>query len=98
VGLARACGVDFARLAYDYVNYGEEGTRYPGRYDTGVCWINPWTDTTYAAKALLQGHLGLRTYLDSLVTGKKVSAVFEKGDVRPGFAYLLNMISYLKKR
>lgn len=96
VGLARACGVDFAKMVYDYVTGMAQS--YPETYETDVCWINPWTDTAYAAKAILQGHLGLRTYLDSLVTGKKVSAVFEKGDVRPGFAYLLNMISYLKIR
>jgi predicted ATP-grasp superfamily ATP-dependent carboligase len=96
VGLARACGVDFAKMVYDYVNGITQP--YPKGYETGVCWMNPWTDTAYAAKAILQGQLSLRTYLDSLMTGKKVSALFEKGDARPGMAYLMNIMSYLKKR
>jgi len=96
VGLARACGVDFARMLYEYVN--GKVRPYPKGYETDVCWINPWTDTAYSAKAILQGHLNLRVYLDSLINGKKVSAVFEKGDVRPGIAYLLNLMQFLNNR
>jgi predicted ATP-grasp superfamily ATP-dependent carboligase len=71
---------------------------YPKEYENDLCWINPWTDIAYAAKAILQGRLSLGAYLGSLMGGKKVSALFEKGDARPGIAYLLNMMSYLKKR
>jgi hypothetical protein len=77
VGLARACGVDFAKMAYAYVNGMAQP--YPETYETGVCWINPWTDTAYAGKAILQGHLSLRTYLDSLVFGKKPARFLKKG-------------------
>lgn len=96
VGLARACGVDFAKMVYDHVNSMEQP--YPRAYEIDVYWMNPWTDIAYAAKAILQGHLILGAYLDSLMKRKIISAVFEKGDIRPGIAYLLSMLSYLKKR
>jgi len=96
VGLARACGLDFAKMVYDYMN--GKVHPYPKEYENDLCWINPWTDIAYAAKAILQGRLSLGAYLGSLMGGKKVSALFEKGDARPGIAYLLNMMSYLKKR
>lgn len=96
VGLARACGIDFAKMVYDYVNGKERA--YPDGYEIDIGWLNPWTDTAYSAKAILQGHLSIRAYLGSLMNGKTVSALFEKGDARPGMAYLLNMMSYLKKR
>ena len=96
VGLARACGVDFAKMVYDYVNGGVQ--LYPKEYEINVCWMNPWTDPVYAAQAILQGHLSFRPYLDSIMNGKKVSALFKKGDIKPGIAYLLNMMSYIKKR
>jgi len=96
VGLARACGVDFARLAYEYVNEMDMTT--PGDYETDVCWINPFTDTAYAVKSILQGHLNPFTYVKSILSGKKVSALFERNDRKPGFAYLFNIFSYLRHR
>jgi D-aspartate ligase len=96
VGLAKACGVDFAKLAYEYAN--GINSEYPKEYETGVCWINPFTDTVYALTAMLKRQLSLNEYLKSMNNGKKVSALFARGDWKPGFAYLRNSFSYLRER
>jgi predicted ATP-grasp superfamily ATP-dependent carboligase len=98
VGLARACGVDFARLAYDFVNCEEDQIRYPAGYDTGVCWVNPVTDVVYGAKAILSGHLNAAAYVKSIMRHKTINALFEDGDGKPGVAYLLNLFQFLKHR
>ena len=96
VGLARACGVDFATMAYEYVNAGD--VTAPNDYETGTCWVNPFTDTAYALKAMLQGWLSPAAYLKSFLGGRTVSALFDKKDIRPGLVYLRNIFSYLRNR
>ena len=98
VGLAKACGVDFARLAYEYVNAEGGDIEYPAGYDTGVCWVNPITDTVYAFKAILTRQLGLKNYLVSFRSKKNVNALFVGGDWKPGLAYLHNAFFYLQHR
>ena len=96
VELARACGVDFAKLAYEYVNGMK--SEYSKEYERNVCWFNPFTDTAYAIKALLKKQLSAMEYARSMVNGKKVNALFAKGDWKPGFVYLRNSFSYLRER
>ncbi|MBC2704224.1 hypothetical protein [Desulfobacula sp.] len=95
VGLAKACGVDFARMAYEYMNGMD--TVYPDEYETGVCWINPLTDTAYAAKAIFKGQLSPLVYAKSLKS-KKVNALFAQNDWKPGFIYCLSLLKFLKNR
>lgn len=96
VGLAKACGVDFARMAYEYVN--GIPTDYPKEYETGVCWVNPVTDAAYAIKAMLNGGLSQREYFRSRLTGRQVNALSAKNDWKPGLAYLGNIFCYLRQR
>jgi len=96
VGLARACGVDFAKMAYAHANGMD--VQYPQNYETGVCWINPLTDVAYALHAMLKGRITAGQYLRSLFNGRKVDALFERGDWKPGLAYMLNIFSYLGQR
>ncbi len=96
VGLARACGVDMARMAYEYVN--GITTIYPKQYKTGVCWLNTLTDTAYAFSAMLKGQLRPVEYIRSILNGKKVNALFAKNDWKPGVAYLFDIVSYLRQR
>jgi D-aspartate ligase len=96
VGLARACGVDFAKMAYEYVN--GRPVDYPSDYETGVSWINPFTDAAYATKEMCKGRLSPVKYVRSLRRGKRVSAIFARGDWKPGFAYLANAFSYMRER
>jgi D-aspartate ligase len=96
VGLAKACGVDFAKLAYEYVH--GINSAYSAKFETDVYWMNPFTDSAYTIKAMLKGQLRLREYARSMVNGRKVNALFAKGDWKPGFVYLKNIFSYLRER
>lgn len=96
VGLARACGIDFAKIIYDYVNHKD--IKYPKSYDTNKYWINPITDTVYAIVGILKGKIQLKDLFSSLFDGPKTNALFIKSDLKPGFAYILNLFSFLKNR
>ncbi len=96
VGLARACGVDYAKMIYEYVNNID--IKYPGKYKTDICWINPLTDMVYSAIAMLKGQLSPWNYIRSIVSSKKVSALWVYNDLKPGFAYLLKIFSFLRNR
>lgn len=96
VGLAKACGVDFAKIVYEYIN-GKKIV-YSKNYETGVYWINPLSDTAYAFKGFLSGKLSLLEYLRSISNKKMVNALFNQDDWKPGFSYLFNITKYLKNR
>ena len=98
VGLARACGVDFAKLVYDHVNSRTTGMQAPGKYDIGVCWVNPFTDMVYAAKAMISRRLGLRDYVKPMRGRMMTNALVEKGDWTPALMYMANLLLYVKQR
>jgi len=95
VGLARACGMDFARMAYEHINGND--IVYPSEYETGVCWINPWTDFAYSLSAILKGKLSLGVYINSLRQNKLVSMYYTK-DWYPFFMYFFLTLNYLRSR
>jgi predicted ATP-grasp superfamily ATP-dependent carboligase len=96
VGLARACGVDFVKIIYEYMN--QQVMNYPETYSTGKYWINPISDTVFAVLGMLQGKINPIIYFTSLLKGNKVNALFIRGDLKPGFAYLFSMLSLLSTR
>lgn len=96
VGLAKACGVDFAKMIYAYENH--EKIEYPRSYETDKYWVNPVTDTVYAAKALLKKHLNPLVYAKSILNRKKVNALFVRGDWKPGLAYCLSLFKFYYNR
>lgn len=96
VGLAKACGVDYAKMIYDYVNGNDY--HYPSSYPSDVKWFNPISDIVYAIASLFKGYLKPGQYFDSVCRGQKINALFTKGDMKPGFAYVLNVLSFLKQR
>lgn len=96
VGLAKACGVDYAKMIYYFVNGYE--THYPTSYALGMNWLNPISDSVFAIIALYKGSLKPGQYIDSVFKGQKVNAIFAKGDLNPGFAYFFNLLSFLKQR
>ena len=96
VGLAKACGVDYAKMIYNYTNGLKN--HFPNKYDENRYWINPFSDTAYALSAILKGQLKISQYLYSLLNGKKVNALYKKHDKKPAFAYLFNIFSFLKNR
>lgn len=95
VELAKACGVDYAKLMYDFVNGNE--IEYPTNYKIGLNWINPVSDFVFSFYAILKWRLNVKTYLNSLLQGN-VNALKYKGDNKPFYAYIFKSISFLKNR
>ncbi|MFP4024581.1 MAG: hypothetical protein ACLFVR_08640 [Thiohalospira sp.] len=96
VGLAKACGVDYAKMIYHYVHDMEYD--YPEQYEVHRYWINPVTDTVFAGIGILKGQLNILKYFASIFKKKKTNALFSKKDFKPGFAYFLNIFSFFKNR
>ena len=94
VGLAKACGIDYAKIMYRYLNGIPQD--YPQNYDKGLKWINWITDTFFGLKAVRNGIFSLKEYLGSL-KGQKVKAVWSWKDPMPGFVFPF-MLLYIAKR
>ncbi|MBE0674515.1 MAG: hypothetical protein IH591_07640, partial [Bacteroidales bacterium] len=95
VGLAKACGINYALIAYKYVN-GQE-ISYPDSYKRGLKWINWLTDSWIEITAIFAGRLGISEYLKSL-KGKRVKAVFSPRDPLPSLALLFMSLYIARKR
>ena len=95
VGLAKACGIDYAKMLYSFVN--GEPVSFPGSYRVGLGWINRVTDTLIVLKSLLNGSLRLNDWFFSL-RGKKVSAVFNAKDPLPALLFPLIGIALARRR
>lgn len=96
VELAKACGIDYVKMIYNYVN--EIPQDYPVKSKLKAYWINPLTDITYSMMHLLVGKLNPVSYIKSLLNKTLINALFKKTDVKPGFVYLLNIFTFLKNR
>lgn len=95
VGLAKAAGVNYARIIYDYVN--NHDVNYPRSYDTGIRWTNRFTDLAYSIPAAIMGKIKLPELIESY-RGDMVYAVYDKTDLKPVIFYLLFLIKFLRKR
>lgn len=95
VGHARACGIDYARIAYDYVN--GKAINYPQSYPLDVYWYNPFTDFVYSIIAIIKRKLSVKDYFSSLLK-PKINSIYSRGDKKPCFAYFLKMIFFMKRR
>lgn len=86
VGLAKECGVNYAVMAYNYVNGIEQ--EYPQKYKTGVYWKNGITDLAFSGVAILKGKLSFKEYRQ---TKKKytVRALYAKRDIKPFWMFLV---------
>jgi len=95
VGLAKASGVDFAKMIYNYVN-GSQNI-YPPKYNTELNWRNSFTDIIYTSLALIKGKISLSSILEQN-KGTIVDAVSYSGDNKPFWAYLFLMSTFLFRR
>ncbi|MFZ4784856.1 MAG: hypothetical protein ACOYLH_05215 [Flavobacteriales bacterium] len=96
VGLARECGVDFAGLLLKHAQ--GKPTEHSFGFEKGVMWYNPFTDPVYSLVAIIKGKLSPLTYFKTLFHSRKTNAFFAQGDLKPGFAYFFNLLSFLKHR
>ncbi len=94
VGLAKACGIDYAKMMYRYVN--GIGQIYPKDYKVGVKWYNAVTDFVFGLKAIAKGVVSVKEYLKSLY-GPKIHAIWSWSDLKPGLIFPF-MLFYIAKR
>ena len=95
VGLAKACGIDYAKMAYWYCN--DIPFQFPQKYKVGVKWINGLTDVVFSIKALILGSLSLKEYLASF-RGPKVRAIWSNKDWLPGIVFPFMSFYISRKR
>ena len=95
VGLAKTCGIDYAKIMYRYANNIEQ--QYPQSYQVGIKWRNAVTDFVFGWQAILQKHVTLAEYFNSL-TGKCVHAIWSWKDLVPGLIFPILSFYIAKKR
>ncbi len=95
VGLAKECGIDYAKIIYDYLN--RETVRFPENYNTRIKWRNTVLDSIFAVRALISGNCNLKDYFCSL-KGQVVHSVFAKDDFLPSIMYLLLLPYFFFRR
>lgn len=95
VGLAKACGIDYAKMAYWYCN--SIPFQFPQKYKVGLKWINGLTDVVFSIKAIIMGSLSLKEYLASF-RGPKVRAIWSNKDWLPGIVFPFMSFYISRKR
>ena len=95
VGVAKACGVDYAKIMYKFT-HGLQ-VDYPKDYEVGVKWINRLTDFVFALKSIIKGQLLPRDYFKSL-KGRKVYAIWSWKDPMPGLVFPIMSFYIARKR
>lgn len=95
VGLAKRCGVDYAKIMYRYVN--DIPQKYPSSYEVGVKWRNSITDFVFSMQAIGKGMLSIRDYISSF-KGAKMHAIWSWRDIMPGLVFPFMTFYIAKKR
>lgn len=96
VSLARACGVDYSSLLYDYLN--GNNIEWPMDYRDGFVWVNPITDAIYGAWGVMTRHYTVQSLLSPFIGKKVINDLLVFNDIKPGLRYVLNSVSFLKNR
>jgi D-aspartate ligase len=86
VGLAKACGIDYAKIIYDFI-LGHK-VAYPSTYKIGVNWVNWFIDIPYSLISVIKGIIKPKDYFRSL-KGPKVDAFWCSQDKKPYFLYII---------
>lgn len=96
IGLAKTCGIDYAKMLYHYGNGDIQ--KFPDSYPVGIIWKNSFTDLIYGIKGILNGHLKIGDFLSTF--GKKDSpAIWSWKDILPGLIFpFMSIYIYNKRR
>jgi predicted ATP-grasp superfamily ATP-dependent carboligase len=96
VGLAKACGIDYAIQVYNYVNNIPQ--EFSLSYKSNIFWKNEITDFIFTVINILKGKIKLKEFIRFWFK-YKVKALWYKSDSRPfwGYLFLLPYI-FLKRR
>lgn len=95
VGLAKECGIDYAKIMYKYANHIEQ--QYPQSYQVGIKWRNSLTDLVFGVHAIIKRHITLCEYCSSF-KGKIVKAIWNRNDIKPGLIFPFMTLYIAKKR
>ena len=95
VGLAKECGIDYAKIMYRYVN-GIEQT-YPSTYKVDIKWRNAVTDFVFGMQAIIKGYVTMNEYFLSL-KGDIKKAIWSWDDIKPGLVFPFMTLYIAKKR
>ena len=95
VGLAKKCGIDYAKIMYRYLNGIPQD--YPHEYVVGTKWINWITDLFFGMKAIRGKLFSAKEYLRSL-KGQKTKAIWNWKDPCPGIVFPFMLIYIANKR
>jgi D-aspartate ligase len=95
VGLAKECGVNYAKIAYDFTQGNE--INYPEKYEKNVVWFNPITNFYYTLIGLATGKIRW-SELNQNKGKKRINALLQKKDWKPFFAYFFLLFKFIKLR
>jgi predicted ATP-grasp superfamily ATP-dependent carboligase len=95
VGLAKACGIDYAGIIYDF--FTKDSVSFPIEYKIGVKWRNAVLDSIFGFIGLLTGKYNLKEYFSSL-KGPVIHSVYDKYDLLPSIMYFLMLPYFFFKR
>lgn len=84
VGLAKACGVDYAKMLYYYAS--DISHKYINDYENGRLWVNSLTDFVFSIQAILKKQITFSEYLSTLKRNK-VHAIWSWSDIIPGIIF-----------
>ncbi len=96
VGLAKACGINYALMIYNY--FHNIANEYPDKYTIGLTWINILTDTFYSTLAIIIRKLSFKLYISSIIQKKKIYAIHSSKDIIPSFISPIVIIERLFKQ
>ena len=91
VGLAKACGIDYAKMMYAHSN--DLPFNYPINYNIEKKWINHITDLPYSIKGIIKREYGIYEVLKTYCTRREL-AIFKSSDPLPflSFIFLLPLL------
>ena len=95
VGLAKACGIDYALMIYNYLN--NKPQTFPSKYKSGIYWKNEITDLIFTITGLLTRKISFKSYLNHLFQAK-IKALYQKGDRKPFWMFLFLLPYIYSKR
>lgn len=95
VGLAKACGVDYAQLIYNYLQGDSIETN--NGYKIGLKWRNIYTDAIFSTMGILKGSVSIKEFIHSL-NGDIIDGIWHKKDPKPMIAYARMIPQLLRNR
>jgi len=94
VGLAKACGIDYAIMIYNYLNNIPQS--FTQHYKTGMYWKNEITDLIFSIIGIVTGKINIKSFWYHLFKNK-IKALYQKGDGKPFWMFLF-LLPYIKSK